>query len=187
MALVKLLRLSVALTFVGGVIFQNYAAAASSEKDECISPRELSEIDRTFFSGFPNAGAMIKYSDGKTLKIDTNVAGGVRLEGEGASNEMKVDWLVGFLNDRHDYFSGFSGFEKPSYTYMRNGVSSVENLRTTRRFPKNQCVQEVNYDIRTGVCIRGQKLQSFSISFVKEERDLYFSGVEMYFMECRDK
>ncbi|WP_157638406.1 hypothetical protein [Burkholderia ubonensis] len=187
MALVKLLRLSAALALIGGTIFQNYAVAGLPERDGCISPRELSEVSHAFFGGFPSAGAMIKYSGRKALKIDTNVADGVRLEREGASNEVKVDWLVGFLNDRHDYFSDFSEFEGPSYTYMRNGVSSIENLRTTRRFPKNQCVQEVNYDIRAGMCIRGQKLQSFSISFVKEGGDLYFSSVEIYFMGCRSE
>ncbi|KWK51350.1 hypothetical protein WT80_10780 [Burkholderia stagnalis] len=67
---------------------------------------------------------------------------------------------------------------------MRNGVPSVDNLRTTQKFPRNQCVQEVSYNVRPGTCIRGQKLQSLSLTFVKDDRPLHFAGVELYFMAC---
>ncbi|KVD91799.1 hypothetical protein WS63_10865 [Burkholderia stagnalis] len=172
------------MTLMGGVFAGNAAHASSNDAGKCISQDDVKEIDKAFFSGFPNADAMKKHAGPHKFEIATNVADGIKLQKESASNDAKVDWLANFLRDRHDFFADFSRFERPSYTYMRNGVPSVDNLRTTQKFPRNQCVQEVSYNVRPGTCIRGQKLQSLSLTFVKDDRPLHFAGVELYFMAC---
>ncbi|WP_126283719.1 hypothetical protein [Burkholderia stagnalis] len=184
LGLVKHARWIYAVTLMSGVFAGNAAHATSIDAGKCISQDDVKEIDKVFFSDFPNADAMKRYAGQQKFEIATNVADGITLQKEAASNDAKVDWLANFLRDRHDFFSDFSRFERPSYTYMRNGMSSVDNLRTTQKFPRSQCVQEVSYNMRAGACIRGQKLQSLSLTFVKDDRPLHFAGVELYFMAC---
>jgi len=98
--------------------------------------------------------------------------------------------LVRTLNDHKELFSGFA-FDKPDFTYMkgqlRGGKSSVDNLRTSKRFPKDECVQEVNYDPPPGACVMSQRLTGLSLRFVKDERPLSLGSVEMFFNACDAK
>jgi len=164
--------------------------AFAGPKDSCITTHDLQTLQRDFFTHFPDAQAFAKYVDKSQFELLTNAPEGRKLEQGGSPTAEKIDWVIRTMNTHKDLFSGFA-FDKPDFTYMRGqlrgGQPSVDNLRTSKRFPKNECVQEVNYDIPSGACVMSQRLNRLSITFVKDERPLSLSSVEMFFIACTAK
>ena len=164
--------------------------AFAGPKESCITTDDLQTLQRDFFTHFPDAKAFSKYVDRSQFELLTNASEGRKLEQGGRPTAEKIDWLIHTMNTYKDLFSGFQ-FDKPDFTYMRGqlrgGKPSVDNLRTSTRFPKDECVQEVNYDIPSGACVMSQRLTRLSITFVKDKRPLSLASVEMFFIACTAK
>ncbi|CAB3698088.1 hypothetical protein LMG22037_03350 [Paraburkholderia phenoliruptrix] len=186
---VKALRSSITTVIaLSAVCLCNMAFA--SPKESCFTTRDLQTLQRNFFTHFPDANAFERYVDKSQFELRTNAPEGRQLEDGGSPTAKKIDWVIRTMNTHKDLFSGFE-FDKPDFTYMRGqlrgGKPSVKNLRTSKRFPKDECVQEVNYDIPSGACVMSQRLNRLSITFVKDERPLSLSSVEMFFIACTAK
>jgi len=163
----------------------NLALAAPQES--CLTQTDLQAVQQNFFAHFPDANAFRQYADKSKFRLLTNAASGRDLEQNGKPTADKIDWLVGTMNDHKELFSNFA-FDKPDFTYMKGqlkgGKPSVDNLRTSKRFPANECVQEVTYAVPSGACAMGQRLTDLSVTFVKDEHPLSLRSVEMYFDAC---
>jgi hypothetical protein len=186
---VKAARKSIAAAFAFAVLCASNTAFAAPQEG-CITTSELQTVQQDFFTHFPDANAFTTYADKRKFELLTNVASGRELEQGGKPTSDKIDWLIRTINDHKELFSGFA-FGKPDFSYMkgqlRGGKPSVDNLRTSKRFPKDECVQEVNYDLPSGACVMSQRLTRLSLSFVKDERPLSLRGVEMFFNVCTAK
>jgi hypothetical protein len=105
------------------------------------------------------------------------------------SNE-KIDWLIATMNEHKELFSGFA-FGKPDFVYMkgqlRGGKPSVDNLRSSKQFPKSECVGEVVYNLPLGACIMSQRVSTLRLAFVKDERPFSLWDVELFFAPCSVK
>ncbi|MGY6162931.1 hypothetical protein [Paraburkholderia strydomiana] len=186
---VKAVRRSFAAALLISALWACNSAFAQPQ-ESCITPSDLQSLQRDFFAHFPDANAFARSVDKSKFELLTNAPEGRRLEQGGSPTGDKIDWLIRTFNDHSELFSGFA-FEKPDFTYMRGqlrgGKPSVNNLRTSKRFPKDECVQEVNYDVPTGPCVVSQQLTRLSITFVKDERPLSLRSVEMFFNACTAK
>ena len=165
-------------------------AAVVVRADRCFTASDLEGLQRGFFQHFPDADAFLQYADKERFKLLTNAPEGRQLENDRRPAREKIAWLISVFSDYRELFSHFA-FQKPYFTYMvgqlRGAAASVDNLHTRQRFPKNECVQEVNYDVPAGPCVASQRLTNLSITFVKDERPLRLSSVEMFFNACRSK
>lgn len=179
----------IAAAFALALVCASHSAFAVPQ-NICFTSADLQSVQEIFFAHFPDADAFKKYADKSKFELLTNVQAGVDLEKNHKPAGEKVDWLVRTMIDHKELFSNFA-FEKPDFTYMkgqlRGGTPSVDNLTTSKKFPKNECVQQVNYQLPRGACAMSQRLQGFSLSFVKDERPLSLRGVEMFFYTCPGK
>lgn len=165
-------------------------AAVDVPTDQCFTASDLADLQRNFFQHFPDAGVFSRYADKERFELLTNAPPGRELRDNHRPTREKIAWLLSVFTDYKELFAGFS-FEQPDFTYMKGqlagAAATVDNLRTRKRFPKNECVQEVNYDLPAGPCVASQMLTRLSITFVKDERPLRLSSVEMFFNRCKAK
>lgn len=165
-------------------------AAVVIPTDRCFTASDLADLQHNFFQHFPDAGAFSRYADTERFELLTNAPPGRELRDNHRPTREKIAWLLSVFTDYKELFAGFS-FEQPDFTYMKGqlkgAAATADNLRTRQRFPKNECVQEVNYDLPAGPCVASQMLTRLSITFVKDERPLRLSSVEMFFNRCKSK
>ena len=165
-------------------------AAVVIPTDQCFTASDLADLQHNFFQHFPDTGAFSRYADKERFELLTNAPPGRELRDNHRPTREKIAWLLSVFTDYEELFAGVS-FEQPDFTYMKGrlkgAAATVDNLRTRKRFPKNECVQEVNYDLPAGPCVASQMLTRLSITFVKDERPLRLSSVEMFFNRCKSK
>lgn len=165
-------------------------AAVVVPTDQCFTASDLADLQRDFFQHFPDAGAFSRYADKERFELLTNAPPGRELRDNHRPTREKIAWLLSVFTDYRELFAGFS-FERPDFTYMKGQLkgaeATVNNLRTRKHFPKDECVQEVNYDLPGGPCVGSQMLTRLSITFVKDERPLRLSSVEMFFNRCKSE
>ncbi|AXF18788.1 hypothetical protein [Paraburkholderia caledonica] len=171
-------------------LFCASSAALCAPQEGCVTPAGLADLQQNFFARFPDAGAFRKYVDSRRFELRTNAPAGRELETNGRPTGEKIDWVVKTLNENKELFSGFV-FDKPDYAYMkgqlRGAAPSIYRLRSSKRFPKNECVQEVTYSLPPGACVMSQRMTGFSFAFVKDERPMSLRDVEMFFIACDTK
>ncbi|SPB15130.1 hypothetical protein NOV72_02359 [Caballeronia novacaledonica] len=155
---------------------------------DCITKEESMAIRRAFFSKLPNTEAFAAYAGNGRFKIFTNVAAGAALETEVASLEKEISWLSNLMKNHSRLFSDISQFKSVKFTYVRGRLRgarvSVDNLQSSTRFPKNECVEQVSYDISEGVCAKAQKVNILTFDFTKEKNKVGLAGVELYIYPC---
>jgi hypothetical protein len=168
------------------------STARCAPQEGCVTPAELADLQKTFFGHFPDADAFKKYADTHRFDLRTNAPAGRQLDTNGRPTAEKIDWVVKSLKENKELFSGFA-FDKPDYAYMkgqlRGATPSIYRLRSTKRFPRNECVQEVTYSLPpgAGACVMSQRATNVSLAFVKDERPLSLRDVEMFFIACDTK
>ena len=184
---IALVSLATAATFA---LSGSSIAAVVVPTDQCFTASDLADLQRNFFQHFPDAGAFSKYADKEHFELLTNAPPGRELRDNHRPAREKIAWLLSVFTDYRELFAGFS-FERPDFTYMKGqlkgAAATVNNLRTRKRFPENECVQEVNYDLPAEPCVASQMLTRLSITFVKDERPLRLTSVEMFFNRCASK
>jgi len=175
---------------LASALFCASSAALCAPQEGCVTPAELADLQQNFFPRFPDPAAFKKYADARSFALRTNAPEGRALETNGRPTAEKIDWVVKTLSENKELFSGFA-FDKPDYAYMkgqlRGAKPSIYRLRNSKRFPKNECVQEVTYSLPPGACSMSQRMTGFSFAFVKDERPMSLRDVEMFFMICDTK
>ena len=186
---VNAIRKSLAAVFTFALACVSHAALAAPQEG-CVTTAELQSVQQNFFARFPDADAFASYADKSKFVLRTNVASGRELQQTGKPTSDKIDWLVRTMNEHKELFSDFA-FDKPDFMYMKGQLkgakASVDNLRSSKSFPKNECVQEVTYDMPAGACVMSQRLSGLSLAFVKDERPFTLRSVEMFFVACTAK
>ena len=176
-----------AAIFALSLIFTSIAAFAGLRSDDCIAIAEVKALNQNFFAHFPAAEAFRRYADERKFTLRSSLPDGRTLEKTGRPLNEKIDWLVTTMNEHKVLFSGFA-FGDPEFMYMkgelRGGKPSVDNLRSSKRFPKNECVREVVYYLPWGDCVASQRVSTLSLAFVKNERRFSLGDVELFFAAC---
>ncbi|WP_321884746.1 hypothetical protein [Paraburkholderia bannensis] len=182
MELVSIKRLGVSCIMLCGALFHGGAVAGGVNGGECFTRDDVKRVEQDVVNQFPNAAAMTRYAGAEDLRIATNVPEGISLKTQTGINPEKSAWIARFVDEHIELFRGFR-FAPVAYMYI-HGAISVDNLRESSRFPDHGCVQEIYYNNTPGSCVRGQKLQSLSVDFVKENGAIRLAGSELFVREC---
>ncbi|WP_322052940.1 hypothetical protein [Paraburkholderia bannensis] len=182
MELVSINRLGVSCVMLCGTLFHGGALAGGVSSGECFTRDDVKRIEQEVVNPFPNVEAMTRYAGAEDLRISTNVPEGILLKNQTGKNSEKTLWLAKFAENHGELFRGFR-FGPATYMYI-HGAASVDNMRESPRFPAHECVQEIYYNNTPGSCVRGQKLQSVSVDFVKENGAVRLAGSELFVGEC---
>lgn len=178
------------LMSLGMVAAAGCSSARAIPLSECLSQSDVSNITRHFISHFPDKTAFDNFVDPAKFKLLTNAADGAMLERSGKPANEKIDWFIALYNDHKALFSDLTEFNKPEFEYekgqLRGEQISVESGRSTRVFPKNECVLDVTYRIRDGQCIMSQQLSNLAITFIKERGKVKLSSIEVFFITCQE-
>ena len=182
-----LVKRCVAILFI--LVGRVVSAYASPSISDCITAEEVKLVESDFFSKLPHSDAFGPYKDYPGFRIFTNVIDGADLERKKAASDEKLAWFAAFIKKHPRLFvSGEFKVRYASYTFikgrLRGVMPSVENIQTSRKFPKHECVEHVTYELPSSQCVMAQYIRNFSVDFVKEGGKLKLGGVEMYFDLC---
>lgn len=169
-----------------GIVASAYCANASAiSLSDCLTQSDVSTIDRDFFGTYPDKTAFEKYVDPAKFELLTNAADGAMLQRTANPASKKINWFIGILNDHKALFPDRTSFDSPDFDYVkrqfRGETPSVDNGRSTKIFPTNECVLEATYHLKVTQCVMSQKLYSLAITFIKEKRKIKLAAIEMFF------
>lgn len=155
---------------------------------DCVTQANIATLKHDFFTNLPNRSAFDAYVDRTKFKLHTNAMDGAALQREGKPVQQKIDWIIDIFNDHKGLFVNAEKIQATEFTYikgqLRGREPSVDNIITSARFPKAECVYEVTFRTSGKACDLSQRLSNLSFTFVKDERGLLLSSVDMFFEAC---
>lgn len=157
---------------------------------DCLSAGDVSEIKQRFFASFPDKIAFNNYADPSRFELQTNVVDGVALQRDGRTAAKKIDWLMSVFGDHKALFENMTGFDHPIFSYIKGqlrGVEpSVDNGRTSKHFPKDECVLDAEFRAVGARCVMSQQLQDMALIFIKRKNRMLLTTVEIFFISCQE-